>query len=766
MPAAAAEPFASAEDLKRRAVALQQEGDVDGAREALQAARALEFADTSPSDLTDPVRLKQLAVYLKKKGDIAAAKEALIRAKHLEKEAVAAPAPAARTEEEEDLREKDVCASSSAVETKEEESAAERDASAVAEVPIKEEGGDAAAEDESWNEEEPVDDEALNALLGEGPVTYSEEEMLDEEMITMFRLGGMSVPTNDEYQAKVLSSKRKALALKNAGDIAAAKEELTRAKQFEKVRIALSHMDEGLGLRIHDDKDGWLEELNQEDSAAVGEILTNGKTTCANSVQLDVNDIEGMSPQELLDAADMGMDLPSADDVLAKAEEKKTLALTYKNEGNIDAAKIALLDYKKMQATAAKMQSIRQRQGQPDDGGQISMEALESLLDDEPKATVSPKQQEQPIKAPARPPLSAEELKQKAVQLRNENNLKEATAVFKLYKEALAKEAEGAEKKRCQEIVDSLKAEISLAEQQRRLFTFYARFVDAQSGAEQLTKWNKYATQCTHAVRLVEKQGSEAVIITRNAIKSAALLRMDEEKLVDYIDGAADASDGRLEVAVLDVRNVHENKTFRKLLSENNKEGIDPPPSTPHTLRVEVTIQIPPTEEERDKPVELLFESPPCTELGQEYQFGTSQYVDVPRGDSKFAETVRRRMERRKLQISVHHVRQQEEEKKKGWFGGSTSNPSSSSSEQSSPPTHLLGKVVLELKELLTRNCMAGDFALTTAKKDVGGTLGLVVRTGVPFDAVAQQRETDKIDTTLTPHAFLSFSLPKDNNAR
>ena len=167
-------------------------------------------------------------------------------------------------------------------------------------MPIKEVGGDAAAaaEDESTNEV-PVDDEALNALLGEGPVTYSEEEMLDEEMITMFRLEGMSVPTNDEYQAKVLSSKRKALALKNAGDITAAKAQLTRAKQFEKVRIALSHMDEGLGLRIYDDKDGWLEELNQEDSAAVGEILTNGKATSANSVQLDVDDIEDMSPQEL-----------------------------------------------------------------------------------------------------------------------------------------------------------------------------------------------------------------------------------------------------------------------------------------------------------------------------------------------------------------------------------------------------------------------------------------------------------------------------------
>jgi hypothetical protein len=704
---------------------------------------------------------KKLAVHFKKKGDISTAKHALLRAKQIEKR---------QKEEEQRPREEyrgndagpgEPHGKEGGEPTKQPQNAEEsgppkedRGETEQEEKPPQPDDEEASAKEGGGGEEEECDDEELNALLGGGSVTFTDEEMKDEEMMTMFRLENMpGIPTDDEYRARILSHKREALALKNAGDVAGARQQLQTARQLDKVRIALSHMNEGLGLRIHDDRDGWLEELNQADSAAVGEILDAGSRN-AGGVQLDVDELLEMSSAEIRDAVDMGMELPSVEDILSQANEKKALAIQCKRDGQLDQAKAALLESKRLSGAAVKLQSVPTKQQQGDKGEQdISMEALESLLDDSTnKATgPAPKQQQQQKepKEAASPPLTTEELKQEAIRLRNEGHMAEATRVFKMYKEALKKEADIAEKRRCQEIVENIRREVSLAQQQQSLFRFYERFVDAEAGASQMKRWNDYARQCEDAADLMEKRGSSNSLIVSRRTKSG-LSRIEDDMLTDVLECGAEESEERLEVAILDLRNMDENKTFHKLRGENESNA-----AAGHVLRVDVTIQIPPSEEERDHSVELVFESDPSFEFGSEYRFGSSRFVNVPRGDSKFAEIVRRRMEKRKIQISVHYA-PLEEKRKGSWFGGRSGSSKALSSAEENPPS-LLGKVVLELNELLKRNCVAGDFPLTYARKAVGGSVGLVLRTGVPIDA--EQRETVSARAALVSHEVMSFSL-------
>lgn len=95
-----------ATQLKLRALELKKAGDLDGAKQLLAQARAIEFENITVEELNDAGELKRLAVVLKRKGDIAGAKRALAKAKSIEAagdanvKPPAAAAPSAQQEQQ------------------------------------------------------------------------------------------------------------------------------------------------------------------------------------------------------------------------------------------------------------------------------------------------------------------------------------------------------------------------------------------------------------------------------------------------------------------------------------------------------------------------------------------------------------------------------------------------------------------------------------------------------------------------------------------
>jgi hypothetical protein len=681
-------------DLKRRALELRHSGDVNGALSLLAQARDLEFENVTADELDDPTALKKLAVVLKNKGDLEGAKAALIKAKQLGRRQLES-----KQDEEQAPKKEDAF--------KEEQKALRED-----------------------NAEE------LDLLLGDGPIsiTFTEEEMMDLDMMTEFKLGGMDVPSQEEYAQKIAACKQAALAAKQQGDKESAVAKLRSMKQLQAVKEGLLQMEEGLGLRIHDDDDQWLEELNREDNDLVGQFMN------PHDRMLDLDDLDDMDSAMLKDAMDVGMEVPSVEDVLRQANEKKVLALELKRNGDIQGAKAALIEFKKMTQQAEKLEGMLKAIQKKEGGGDIPEEDLDALLLGSEKRIAEPKK--------VLPPKSAEELKQEALRHRSENNMTEATKVFKLYKETLQKEAQAVEMTRRREIGESMRREIEMAKQQWRLFTFYQRFVDAEMGTKQLACWAEYSNKCANAATLIEEKGSGAVMVSRKASAICIL----EDDVMGIVGNAMDPSDERLEVSILDVLSLQENSSLSKVIK--GKDTIES--KTCPILRVSVTIQLPLNEHETDKSIDLTFE-PTSSSVEEDaelkYRFETSsQYVNLPRGDTRFAKTVLRRMERKHVQICVYHV--VPVEKPKGWFG------MPSSSEKIAPV--LLGKVVLDLKDLLTTNCIAGDFPLVgRGSKPAGGIVRLCLRTGVPFDPHAKgmvEEVSVSVATNMRIYEAMAFS--------
>jgi hypothetical protein len=424
----------------------------------------------------------------------------------------------------------------------------------------------------------------------------------------------------------------------------------------------------------------------------------------------------------------------------------------------------------------------------------IQEEDLEQLLENEekpaPKATVAAIVVSPKIK-------SSDEWKQEAIRLRDEKKIEEATQALKQFKLALAREQEQKEQQGRHECLVQIRGEIDTARIQYYRFILWERLVDAASGTQQQHAWWRYMDLCGKVMDVVETRGTKAISITRTRTKQepvpAGSLRCLPDDLDVLVHRAMDPIEERVEVAIIDLMDLHMNKVFASM------KPISPTTTKPcQWVRVDVhvSIQLPSSETETEKPIDVYFHSEPfevCTflqegETRQEKerlpedgwrkqgrveltattanaQHESSRYITLERGESTFAKTLIRRMERRKITVSVlcHQVDDPNDPvlvKRKGWFGSNKKKPE----EQSKEPLNL-GKVVLETKNLLQDcPCIVKDCPLLgNGKREVGGRLRLCIRTGIPFGSTVRVNETRTSLASIPLYSDLSFSVNKES---
>jgi len=746
-----------ATQLKLKALELKKAGDLEGAKAALAKARAIEFESITVDQLNDAGELKRLAVVLKRKGDIAGAKEALIKAKHIEAgSASGAGASTSNTVE--------VSSDTNRQQTTKRPSVAQQ---ASARIPCLFSGSSKPPETNATYATEtpndPADDGRSTNYLAQtdttvsdlreelnpsGPVTFDDDEMADIETMADLQTMGMDVPSESDYQARIKANKMAALAAKKRGDVDSAKRLLYRSKQLEAAMIELyTQKDEG----SDDDEDySLLDELNggsnEEDDAFYAELFG------AEANVLDLDDLHNFDAEMLKDMMDAGMEVPNPDDIMKQAQEKKELAVALHKDGNTVAAKSALAESKRLHAQAEQLAEMLDaiESGGDEDGDGGDMAALMVMLDGseggdngagaggagvkhrkEP-AVATPATSVEPIK-------TAAEWKQEAIRFKQEGKLTEATKALRMCKQVMAEDANKAEMEKRKQLIKELNGEIEIAKEQVKRYIFYEHFVDKHVGAAQLSFWRKYITNCANAIKLVESKGLGAINIARNTTGGGKKILNED---LSFVGNHTDPNDERLEVAILDVLNIQENKHLKKALrhqlkeQKNDKKAALAPQDNP-SIRVDVTIQLPPSEKESDGNISLKFDPQPSED--GEYSACPSKFVHLPRGKSRHARTVLRRMERKRIQINVVYV----PSAKKGLFGVRKSKDSSHSETP-------LGAVVVDLKEFLSCRCVAGDFPLLDSmrRNELGGALRLGIRTGVPFDPEAVEAQAALVELT------------------
>lgn len=559
-------------------------------------------------------------------------------------------------------------------------------------------------------------------------------------------------------------------------------------KKFQTVMTALSHMNEGLGLRINDDEEAWIETMTSEETCMVGDVFEGGTT------ELDLDDLEGMDPDMIRDAVDAGMALSSVDAILEEAKHKKQEALEMKQLGNIEGAKAALLEFKNLQSKAEQVKKLLKSMQNEDDDEEFNLDDLVQSLetdtngDDEKKTNQKEAEAAPAVVATTK---SAVELKEEVLQLESEKKIKEATETLKLYKLVLQKENNAKEKKKIKKTVQSIEKEISVAKEQRQLFKFYERFVDSNDGKNQIDLWGKYSSQCIHAAKLIQTNGLDACIVSQTTKQNNNNMQLIECNVMEILEEGIESDDERMEVSIVSVKMIEENKYYIKELkrqemelkanrrdssnsndskktkesaanNSNSNTSNDHPPTK---LRVEVTIQLPISEENTDD-IQLVF-VPTLTvkerDESYEFEFAYSQHANLPRGKSKHAKMIVRRLSRKRIVISVfQHF---PPKKPKGWFS------SKSSDDNKDIQPLFLGKIIIDLKEFWNNNCVAGDFPLMDSGgfKTVGGQISLGIRTGVPFDPDLmvdddddQEKIPSKPSTIISPYTCMSFASQED----
>ncbi|CAB9510519.1 expressed unknown protein [Seminavis robusta] len=785
-------------DLKRQAIALKEAGDVNGAMALLAQARDLEFDNANVEDIWEPLKLKQFAVVMKKRGDLDAARQALIKAKQIEKgelqqqeqvppqEPVEEPKhdttttpqepanePARKTQPPKEPEQKNIVQQDIPVPENTPEPTPQIEPPVV-DAPANDTTNQPAEDDSELKELLQLDQPDNNT---QADVSYTIEEMMDRDMLLEFKQEGMPVPSDESYQTTILMCKKAALAAKKEGDTTKALKELQKAKKLEAVRLALSQVQ--TGSPSADDNDDWMAGLNSEESDLLGELFDKPATATLDATETSQNNnnnnqgsleaaLEELAgfledPALFMDAIEMGMEVPSVEAIEEKAEEQKMAAVAHKKAGDIEGAKLALVQSKTLTAHAVKLKAMLEQVERKKGGGtspkNVNIDDLEAMLDAQENPT-----KKEPSKATPATTKPAEktsdELKQEAIALRDQKKIKEAAEVLKLYKIALKREQDAQEMKRRKEIVGAIQKEIEYAQKQIRIFEYYERFVDNE--AQQVAKWNEYATRCANVSKLIMAKGSDAVKVTKKKGEFFHARRTGDEQeqndfnglVADVVDRGGDPSDGRLEITIIGMENVNENTHLQKLLKKQKREHL---PQHPSTVRIEVDLQIPPNEHDTESHIALRYEPPAdalkklelTTEeqkqnLPNSYPFDSSQYVDLERGNTAYGKIIRRRIERnKKATLTVFHVPVAE---KKGWLW-------SKKNKEELPPPTLLGKVVVELQGLMHRKCVAaGDFPLMNGSgtKELGGSIRLAVRTGIPFGTPGEDGPGDDVELPKT----------------
>jgi hypothetical protein len=740
---------AGATQLKLKALELKKAGDLDGAKQLLAQARAIEFENITVEELNDASELKRLAVVLKRKGDIAGAKQALVKAKGIE------------------AGNNDTAAVASARHHERRTSSPPRPSVAQqvsARIPCFF-NASAAAATTTTTTNDPADDgrstnylaqtdsvtaELRKELSPSGPVTFDDDEMADVETMADLQTMGMDMPSEEQYNERVKANKLEALGAKKRGDIEAAKRHLYKSKQLEAARIQLyANMEEDGS----DDEDySLLDELNcgpnEEDDAFFAELFG------ADNNVLDLDDLDNFDAEMLRDMIDVGMVVPDPDDVLQEAQEKKSLAVSLHKQGNSAAAKAALAESKKLQSQAERLAEMMAEAAGADEESGDDMAVLMALLkgSDGPRPAAASRTNGEAAAAPLVPKVptkTAHDWKIEAVQMKQQGKLTEATKALRMYKQALAEEANKEEMENRKKTVAELNEEIQVAEVQIARFIFYERFVDANAGAAQLVFWRKYALDCSRAIKLLETMGTGVIAMSRTESGGGKRILNDD---LSFIINSVDSSDERLEIAFLGASNIQDNKHLKKALRQRMKElqrqQKDKDASvalevTPR-IRIDVTIQLPPSENESDGNIQFAIEPKPADGKEGCYQAETpSKYIDLPRGKSKYAKTILRRMERKRIQFAVVYV---PPTAKRGLFGLAGKNTKEAASQTESS----LGIVSFELKDFLQNRSVAGEFPIMDSmrRNELGGSIKVGIRTGMPFDLDAIEAQSALTELT------------------
>jgi len=376
-------------------------------------------------------------------------------------------------------------------------------------------------------------------------MAFTDEELMDEEMMTEFRLGEVQgIPTQEEYAAKVLSYKKLALKCKQEGDIPKATQNLRAAKQLEKVALALKAMDDGsasgMGMEsgANEDLSGIMETLNPEEFELLGELFEPSSNNGAEGIEvgeattdrLTVEDLENMNDDnDVIEMVEMmGPDaLPMVEELAEKITQLKQEALSYKQEGYIEMAKSSLLQSKKVKLQAVRLAEIyRKLEARRSNGGAdgedhgetdqaVSMEALEALVSG---GETTPKAKPAPKPAPPAPPKdpwllkSSSEIKAEVIRLKNENQVKEATRLLLLLKRKIAEEKHQADLERRSKLTAMIQKRADVAKFQRRLWQHYHWFgTEAAVGRGQYQEWTKFEKDCNRAIHLIRTEGSDSV---------------------------------------------------------------------------------------------------------------------------------------------------------------------------------------------------------------------------------------------------------------
>lgn len=614
-----------------------------------------------------------------------------------------------------------------------------------------------------------------------GTPGFSLEEMTDIEMMTEFATGGLPTPSLQDYRKKIDECKQSAITFKHKGKTQDALERLRLMKQLQAVHSALGTiLGEDNPSSVHAPR---LDEETTEEKELLKELL--GERGDAeppdfeSNSRLDPEDLLQMDVDEIKDAIELGMKLPSVESITVQADQQKALALRLKQSGDLDGAKAALLKSKTWTQKASTIQHLMQQAKEEAQESVLSKIStsheiqevdLERLLLADESAKLAKKQSDSEPLLTTTKVKSSEELRQEAIRLRDEKKTAEATAALKLYKEALAREAGENERRQQDEIVARLQNEILVAKVQQNRFFFYQQLCDMDSGRQQIQAWCQYAEICRKMAQRIKTLGSKSVTITTETDRKETL-RLLPEDLTDTIHAATDPTEQRIEVSILqlDISELTTNKVYQDRIRQGTAQSI--------RYDVHVSIQVPLAESEIDHPINLVFRSSPTpvnSDSGEpnRIKFDGRQYVTLVRGESKFAKLILRRLERRKITILVdcHFFEtSSHRNKRSAWFGGKMT----LEHDESKEPLNL-GKVVLETRTLLDHGCIVGTFPLLgTGKRHVGGTVDLCIRTGVSFtinrlpDGVSTMpttsTRTSRLQSLPEYAGALKFSLAKEN---
>jgi tetratricopeptide (TPR) repeat protein len=733
-------------------------------------------------------------------------------------------------------------------------------------------------------------DNSFNDIPDANPaMTFTDEELRDEEMMLEFASGGVKgIPTTEEYASKVLSYKKLALKFKQEGNIPKATQNLRTAKQLEKVSLALQKTSD-LPMDPQEDPQSWLETLNPEESELLGELLNPDSESGDGSAgedfgfsgtdRLTIEDLQEMDDDnDVMELVDMmGPDaLPTVEEVTAKITEEKQKALKYKQDGNIEMAKSSLLKSKKTKLLAMRLAEIYRkleaRKDQADsDGGidtnsrtgneaPVSLEDLEALVSGSPKPTKAATTPKKPL--PPQPPKDpwllkpSTEIKAEVIRLKNEKKVKEATRMLQLFKQKHAQEQKEADRDRVAKMVSTIQKRLEVSTTQRRLWQYYQWFgKETAVGASQYQEWTAFGNDCQKAIRLLETEGSTSVKLAprlsgaeaantndpnSNGNPLAKKLYSLEDDVTSLVESCTNdttfaatttttapattgdeatttattptpnfLAENALEVAVLGLFQMEENEKLQKILTKKPKRQKAILRECPE-VRIHAKLQLPIQPEDPSKP--CLFDLEP-SDLSRKHPLPTAasepasavgtakfQYffepcskscrkeVTLPRKEPKHERTLLRRMETKTLQLSVFYLHNQnkrkeaeeaaaaaaEASKRKSWFfGRSETKPPENdvgSSEGESKDV-FLGKVTIELKSLLSRGCLAGDFPILVNSKAIGGVLRVCLRTRPVLDLDRyeglQWVPSDGPPLSLSIATYkqgLSFAFPNETN--